>query len=80
MESQIDKNQKNKKQKKDNKSKNKIIDKKVCEKCKENKSKIYNRNKYLCQDCFNEMIICKFKSNLYLVIILSKNIFLFFLS
>ena len=64
MESQIDKNQKNKKQKKDNKSKNKIIDKKVCEKCKENKSKIYNRNKYLCQDCFNEMIICKFKSNL----------------
>ena len=44
--------------------KNKIIDKKICEKCTKNKSKVYNRNKFLCLDCFNEIIIHKFKANL----------------
>ena len=44
--------------------KNKIVDKKICEKCTKNKSKVYNRNKFLCLDCFNEIIIHKFKANL----------------
>ena len=44
--------------------KNKIVDKKICEKCKQNNSKVYNRNKFLCLDCFNEILIHKFKANL----------------
>ena len=53
------------KNKKENKNKkNKIIDRKTCEKCAENKSVVYNRNKFLCLECFNEIIIHKFKSNL----------------
>ena len=46
------------------KKKNKIVDKKICEKCKQNNSKVYNRNKFLCLDCFNEILIHKFKANL----------------
>ena len=30
----------------------------------QNKSSVYNRNKFLCLDCFNEIIIHKFKANL----------------
>ena len=52
------------KNKKENKKQKKIIDKKICEKCMNNPSKLYNRNKFLCLDCFNGIIIHKFKSNL----------------
>ena len=38
-------------------------DKTECEKCKQ-KSKIYNRNKFLCLDCFYEIINHKFRANL----------------
>ena len=47
-----------------NKKDNKVTDKKICEKCLENSSKIYNRNKFLCLNCFDSIIIHKFKSNL----------------
>ena len=47
-----------------NKKNNKVTDKKICEKCLENSSKIYNRNKFLCLNCFDSIIIHKFKSNL----------------
>ena len=50
--------------KKEKKKTQKIIDKKICEKCIQNPSKIYNRNKFLCLNCFNGIIIHKFKSNL----------------
>ena len=63
MESKSDKKVKDKKIEKKDK-KNKILDKKICEKCKQNKSSVYNRNKFLCLDCFNEIIIHKFKANL----------------
>ena len=63
MESKNDEKEKDNLKEKKNK-KNKITDKKICEKCKKNKSKVYNRNKFLCLDCFNEIIIHKFKSNL----------------
>ena len=63
MESKSDKKVKDKKNEKKDK-KNKILDKKICEKCKQNKSSVYNRNKFLCLDCFNEIIIHKFKANL----------------
>ena len=63
MESKNDKKVKDKKIEKKDK-KNKILDKKICEKCKQNKSSVYNRNKFLCLDCFNEIIIHKFKANL----------------
>ena len=52
------------KNKKENKKQKKILDKKICEKCMNNPSKLYNRNKFLCLDCFNGIIIHKFKSNL----------------
>ena len=42
----------------------KAKDKTICEKCQKNKSKIFNKNKFLCFDCFDEIIIHKFKSNL----------------
>ena len=70
MESKIEEkenkvNKGNKSNKKENKNKkNKIKDKKICEKCYQNKSKVYNRNKFLCLDCFEETIIHKFKANL----------------
>ena len=54
----------NKKEKKNRNKKKKITDKKICEKCEKNKSKVYNRNKFLCLDCFNEIIVHKFKANL----------------
>ena len=38
-------------------------DKTECEKCKQ-KSKNYNRNKFLCLDCFYEIINHKFRANL----------------
>jgi len=57
------KEEKNKKSKVNKKDK-KVIDKKICEKCLENSSKIYNRNKFLCLNCFDSIIIHKFKSNL----------------
>ena len=57
------KEEKNKKPKLNKKDK-KVIDKKICEKCLENSSKIYNRNKFLCLNCFDSIIIHKFKSNL----------------
>ena len=57
------KEEKNKKPKV-NKKNNKVTDKKICEKCLENSSKIYNRNKFLCLNCFDSIIIHKFKSNL----------------
>ena len=57
------KEEKNKKPKVNKKDK-KVIDKKICEKCLENSSKIYNRNKFLCLNCFDSIIIHKFKSNL----------------
>ena len=57
------KEEKNKKSKV-NKKNNKVTDKKICEKCLENSSKIYNRNKFLCLNCFDSIIIHKFKSNL----------------
>ena len=57
------KEEKNKKPKV-NKKDEKVIDKKICEKCLENSSKIYNRNKFLCLNCFDSIIIHKFKSNL----------------
>ena len=57
------KEEKNKKPKL-NKKDNKVTDKKICEKCLENSSKIYNRNKFLCLNCFDSIIIHKFKSNL----------------
>ena len=65
-EKEKEKLKENKKQKQKEKKdkKNKITDKKICEKCQNNKSKVYNRNKFLCLDCFNEIIIHKFKSNL----------------
>ena len=63
METKNDKKVKDKKIEKKDK-KNKILDKKICEKCKQNKSSVYNRNKFLCLDCFNEIIIHKFKANL----------------
>ena len=63
MESKNNEKEKNNKKEKKNK-KNKIIDKKICEKCNKNQSKVYNREKFLCFDCFNEAIIRKFKSNL----------------
>ena len=63
MESKNDEKEKDNIKEKKNK-KNKITDKKICEKYKKNKSKVYNRNKFLCLDCFNEIIIHKFKSNL----------------
>ena len=62
-ESQINEDNQNNKQKESKKSK-KIKDKKICEKCSQNPSKSYNRNKFLCLNCFNTMIIHKFKSNL----------------
>ena len=62
-ESKINEDNQNNKQKGAKKSK-KIIDKKICEKCSQNPSKIYNRNKFLCLNCFNGIIIHKFKSNL----------------
>ena len=52
------------KEEKNNKKQKKIINKKICEKCKNNPSKLYNRNKFLCLNCFNGIIIHKFKSNL----------------
>ena len=52
------------KNRKENKKQKKIINKKICEKCMNNPSKLYNRNKFLCLDCFNGIIIHKFKSNL----------------
>ena len=52
------------KNKKENKKQKKIISKEICEKCMNNPSKLYNRNKFLCLDCFNGIIIHKFKSNL----------------
>ena len=52
------------KNRKENKKQKKIINKKICEKCMNNPSKLYNRNKFLCLDCFNSIIIHKFKSNL----------------
>ena len=52
------------KNKKENKKQKKIINKKICEKCMNNPSNLYNRNKFLCLDCFNGIIIHKFKSNL----------------
>lgn len=52
------------KNKEENKKQKKIINKKICEKCMNNPSKLYNRNKFLCLDCFNGIIIHKFKSNL----------------
>ena len=58
---QIDEQNKNKEEIKKQK---KIINKKICEKCMNNPSKLYNRNKFLCLDCFNGIIIHKFKSNL----------------
>lgn len=58
---QIDEQNKNKEE---NKKQKKIINKKLCEKCMNNPSKLYNRNKFLCLDCFNGIIIHKFKSNL----------------
>ena len=64
MESKIEENETNISKKAYKSKKNKIIDKKLCEKCKQNKSKVYNRNKFLCLDCFNEIIIHKFKANL----------------
>ena len=67
MESKIEEkeNKGNKSNKKENKNKqNKIKDKKICEKCYQNKSKVYNRNKFLCLKCFEETIIHKFKANL----------------
>ena len=57
------KEEKNKKPKVNKKDK-KVTDKKICEKCLENSSKIYNRNKFLCLNCFDSIIIHKFKSNL----------------
>ena len=63
METKNEENEGDKKNEKKNK-KSKIIDKKICEKCKKNKSSVYNRNKFLCLDCFNEIIIHKFKANL----------------
>ena len=57
------KEEKNKKPKLNKKDK-KVTDKKICEKCLENSSKIYNRNKFLCLNCFDSIIIHKFKSNL----------------
>ena len=62
-DSKINEDNQNNKQKGAKKSK-KIIDKKICEKCSQNPSKIYNRNKFLCLNCFNGIIIHKFKSNL----------------
>ena len=47
-----------------NKKQKKIKDKKICEKCNINSSQLYNRNKFLCLNCFNGIIIHKFKSNL----------------
>ena len=66
MESKKDENEQNliKNDKKSKKSKNKMLDKTICEKCKKNNSKLYNRNKFLCLDCFNEIILHKFKANL----------------
>ncbi len=55
---------KEKKKQKDNKKNKIILDKKLCEKCQQNPSKIYNRNKFLCLNCFDNIIIHKFKSNL----------------
>ena len=55
---------KEKKKQKDNKKNKMILDKKLCEKCQQNPSKIYNRNKFLCLNCFDNIIIHKFKSNL----------------
>ena len=58
-------NEKEKDKNKGNRNKkNKIIDKKICQKCNENNSKVYNRNKFLCLQCFNEIIVHKFKANL----------------
>ena len=62
-DSKINEDNQNNKQKGAKKSK-KIIDKKICEKCSQNPSKIYNRNKFLCLNCFDGIIIHKFKSNL----------------
>ena len=45
------------------KNNKKKIDKTICEKCKK-KSQIYNRNKFLCLDCFHEIINHKFRANL----------------
>ena len=58
-------NEKEKDKNKGNRNKkNKIIDKKICQKCNKNNSKVYNRNKFLCLQCFNEIIVHKFKANL----------------
>ena len=59
-----EKEKENNKEEENKNKKKKIIDKKICEKCEKNKSKVYNRNKFLCLDCFNEIIIHKFKANL----------------
>ena len=39
-------------------------DKSKCEKCQKEPSKICNRDKYLCYNCFEEIISHKFRSNL----------------
>ena len=64
MESKIEEKEADTNKKENKNKKNKIKDKKLCEKCNQNKSKVYNRNKFLCLDCFNEIIIHKFKANL----------------
>ena len=42
---------------------NKNNKKLICEKCQKN-SKIYNKFKFLCVDCFEEIINHKFRANL----------------
>ena len=48
----------------ESKTKNVNKNKTICQKCQKNSSKVYNRNKFLCLDCFNEIIIHRFKANL----------------
>ena len=48
----------------ESKTKNANKNKSLCEKCQKNNSKVFNRNKFLCLDCFSEIIIHRFKANL----------------
>jgi tRNA(Ile)-lysidine synthase TilS/MesJ len=42
----------------------KIMNKSICYKCKVNKSNYFNRNEFVCRECFMWMINHKFRSNL----------------
>lgn len=43
---------------------NKLINKSLCQKCKEKKSMYYNRTEFMCKECFIKIAEHKFKSNL----------------